>query len=157
MKKLSLIVIILQLCSLQSQASDSLRANLLQSYYNLKNALIAGDQANASTQAAILLKELNGIDYKIISEGNIKVLVKAAGKISTANHIDKQRKYFENLSENMILVAKSVNLGSTPVYVIYCPMKKASWLNNTPEVFNPYYGESMLRCGEVRQTIDHRR
>jgi hypothetical protein len=32
-------------------------------------------------------------------------------------------------------------------------MKKASWLSETEEVRNPYYGDDMLECGKVTATL----
>lgn len=29
-----------------------------------------------------------------------------------------------------------------------CPMAKATWVQKEPEMRNPYYGKSMLECGE---------
>jgi hypothetical protein len=33
--------------------------------------------------------------------------------------------------------------------VVFCSMAKGSWLQKRGEVRNPYYGSSMLTCGEV--------
>jgi hypothetical protein len=30
---------------------------------------------------------------------------------------------------------------------MYCPLKKAGWVQEGPEVANPYYGAEMLECG----------
>lgn len=32
--------------------------------------------------------------------------------------------------------------------------KGADWLSQDLEIRNPYYGESMLNCGEIRKTIN---
>jgi hypothetical protein len=29
----------------------------------------------------------------------------------------------------------------------------ASWVQAETEVYNPFYGASMLRCGEIRETL----
>jgi hypothetical protein len=53
-----------------------------------------------------------------------------------------------------------VNLGinaSGSIYVQYCPManegKGGYWLSSQEEIMNPYYGDDMLHCGEVKETI----
>lgn len=126
---------------------------LLTYYFNVKNALVAGDAATASSNALAFVKHVNAIDYKVISEGNIHILATDAGKIANTKEIEKQRGYFVNFSSNMAIVAKSVNHDGKPVYVAYCPMKKASWLSNEQAIRNPYYGSSMLTCGEVTDTL----
>ncbi len=134
-------------------AQDSTSKSLLTYYYEVKNALVAGDAPNASLSAGQFVKAANATDYKLISEGNISALVKDASKISGTKDLAKQRQYFENFSANMIAVAKAVKLSGQPVYQAYCPMKKASWLSQEKAIKNPYYGSSMLTCGEVTATI----
>jgi hypothetical protein len=36
---------------------------------------------------------------------------------------------------------------------MYCPMKKANWLSSSATIKNPYYGNSMLTCGKVVETL----
>lgn len=129
-------------------------SQLLLSYYNIKNALVTGDAASAALNAHEFLKTVNTVDYKVISEGNSHILAKDAGRISTSHDLKKQREYFVNLSSNMVLVAKALKLSDQPVYLQYCPMKKASWLSSEKEIRNPYYGSSMLTCGEVTGTLN---
>ena len=51
-----------------------------------------------------------------------------------------------------------VPVSSKKVYRDFCPMadnnKGAFWLSLEEEIRNPYYGEAMLKCGEVRETIE---
>jgi tetrahydromethanopterin S-methyltransferase subunit E len=128
-------------------------SNLLTSYYNIKNALVSGDAASASTNAEQFLRTANAIDFKVISEGNLHILSKDAGKISGTKDLSKQREYFAGLSSNMAEVARAVKLNSQPIYLQYCPMKKSLWLSSEKGIKNPYYGSSMLSCGEVRETL----
>ena len=128
-------------------------SQMLSSYYNIKNALVTGDAASAASNAEQFLRTANSIDYKVISEGNVTILSKDAGKISSTKDLNKQRQYFADLSSNMAIVAKSLKLGSQPIYLQYCPMKKASWLSSEKQIRNPYYGSSMLTCGEVTETL----
>jgi hypothetical protein len=126
---------------------------LLTHYYNIKNALVAGNANDAALSATAFVKAANTIDYKTISEGNVNTLVKDAGKISDTKDINKQRAFFGNFSANMSAVAKAVKLTNKPVYQQYCPMKKAYWLSSEKAIRNPYYGSAMLTCGEVSETI----
>lgn len=158
MKKILLIAVVFLTAfanSLQAQdAADNNRlAQMLQSYYNVKDALVAGNNKNASESATAFIKNLNGISYKLISEGNVNTLLKDAGTIADAKSIDKQRAAFANFSTNMADVAKALKLSDQPVYIQYCPMKKASWLSSEQAIKNPYYGSSMLTCGKVTDTI----
>lgn len=137
----------------QDTATVNRIGDVLQSYYQIKNALVAGDSKAAAEGGQMFIKNLNGISYKFISEGNVNTLLADAGTIAKAGNIEKQRSAFANFSFNMAAVVKAVKPGNTPVYVQYCPMKKASWLSSEKEIQNPYYGSSMLTCGEVTETI----
>lgn len=158
MKKILLFIAIIVTISInQSFAQDSQQQNqlsqLLTQYYSIKDALVAGNSNNASSSAETFIKILNSVDYKIISEGNVNALLKDATPISESKDIKKQRDLFANLSNNMAALAKAVKISSEPIYEVYCPMKKASWLSSSKEIKNPYYGSSMLTCGKVVETI----
>lgn len=137
----------------QEKTIPSQTDQLLSLYYNIKDALVAGNAATAAAKGEAFITVANGIDYKIISEGNINILLKDAGKISETRDLKKQRDFFSNFSNNMIAVAKAVKLSDKAVYEQYCPMKKMYWLSSEKAIKNPYYGSSMLTCGQVTQTI----
>lgn len=46
---------------------------------------------------------------------------------------------------------------STTLYKQYCPMalndKGAYWLSAQSDIKNPYFGDAMLTCGEVQETL----
>ena len=147
-----LIISICQVTMAQTISKDNQLSGLLESYYGIKDALVAGNASAASAHARSFTKAANAIDYKIISEGNINALLKDAGAIAAGKNVKKQREIFSNLSNNMLAVAKAVKLSDQPVYQQYCPMKKASWLSSEQAIRNPYYGNEMLGCGEVTNT-----
>ena len=160
MKKITFIVAIVAATTstqpgfAQDSAKQYQLPQLLTNYYNIKNALVAGDATAASSSAQAFAKTANTIDYKVISEGNINTLVKDAGKIAESKDIKTQRTYFANFSTNMATIAKAVKLADQPIYQAYCPMKKANWLSNDKAIKNPYYGSAMLTCGKVVETIN---
>lgn len=138
----------------KSFAQDTTKASqLLSHYYALKDALVAGNSNQAASHAQSFLKTAQGIDSKASGKGSINTLVKDAGKIAGTKELKKQREYFAGFSTNMATLAKAVKLSDQPVYQAYCPMKKASWLTSEKVIKNPYYGSSMLTCGEITNTI----
>jgi len=119
-------------------------------YLHLTGALVAGDMAEAKVA-------VNAIELGSKALANGSELTKLAGKIATATNIDTQRTLFAALSTDFIKSVKAAGLSSGEVYVEYCAMalddQGASWLSNQKEIKNPYFGESMLTCGEVKETI----
>ncbi|MDP4747411.1 MAG: efflux RND transporter periplasmic adaptor subunit, partial [Algoriphagus sp.] len=57
---------------------------------------------------------------------------------------------------SIIQLAETYPLSQQVVYKDYCPMafdnKGGYWLSETEDIRNPYFGASMLSCGEVKQT-----
>jgi membrane fusion protein, copper/silver efflux system len=74
--------------------------------------------------------------------------------------IERQREAFSDVSDQMIESIEAFGLNREPVYVIYCPMalnnKGARWISDHEEVNNPFFGDKMLRCGEIKKTIRKR-
>ena len=129
------------------------QADLYHAYLDIKNALVAGDAVATSLKAEQFVKAALAMDPKLIPEGTRNALLKHAGLMLASKDIKHQREDFQPLSANMYLVAKSMKLSSDPIYYTYCPMKKAYWLSNETAIKNPYYGSSMLTCGQVKETI----
>jgi len=128
---------------------DQLNA-MYQHYIHLTTALVNEDVAEAKVAAA-------AIELGAKETGSGTALVALASKIASAADIEAQRTLFSDLSNDFIARIKSSGLTSGEVYVEYCPMalhdKGASWLSNSKEIRNPYFGESMLNCGSVKETI----
>jgi len=128
---------------------DKLNA-VYQHYVHLTNALVKGDVAEAKVAANAI--ELGAKD--LTSGASLVALVT---KIESAADIDAQRIAYADLSTNFIERVKASGLSSGELYVDYCPMalndKGASWLSNQKEIKNPYFGENMLTCGDVKETI----
>ncbi|RYF87563.1 MAG: DUF3347 domain-containing protein, partial [Chitinophagaceae bacterium] len=59
----------------KAQAQDTAQKarlnELLKSYYTVKDALVAGNSNAASAGATAFVKNINGVSYQVISEGNV--------------------------------------------------------------------------------------
>lgn len=135
-------------------------SNVLEIYYAMKNALVAGDAAKASASASAFTIAISKVDPKALTADEQKIfsslqskLLADAKAIADAKDISKQREIFSGFSNSMITLAKSVKLSAQTVYIDFCPMKKAYWLSAEQPIKNPYYGNSMLTCGSVKDTI----
>ena len=165
MKKIFFIVAFLTTVTVQySFAQDNTKTTsltqLLNSYYDVKNALVSSDAKTAATKAGDLVKALNAVDMKALSEADMKVFMPLQEKlafdakhISENNGIAEQREHFSSLSNNIYKLAKAVKLSAEPVYQEYCPMKKLYWLSSEAAIKNPYYGKAMPTCGKVTDTL----
>lgn len=139
--------------SFAQKTSIAKPSELLTSYYNVKDALVAGDAVIAAASAEQFVKTINSISLEIIHESSKEALLKDASKISATKDLKKQREYFSTFSANMFALTKERKLSAEPVYYMYCPMKKATWLSSNKAIKNPYYGNAMLTCGKVTEAI----
>jgi Cu(I)/Ag(I) efflux system membrane fusion protein len=134
-------------------------------YINLKNALVKEDSKNTSVNATSLLNNLSKVDMKLLSDNNghthwmslVKEIQSSATSISKTSDIKDQRDHFKHLSSHLINAVQLFGV-KEKVYVEFCPMADnnngAYWLSKEEKVINPYFGDAMLKCGEVKQTIE---
>lgn len=133
-------------------------------YFELKNSLVKSDFQLTQTNTKKLETIFNKIDMKLLDEEahsmwmeQYSKLKKDIGQLQTAKDIEKQRELFSAISNQIIETVETFGLIIETVYVAYCPMalgdKGAYWLSEIEEINNPYFGNKMLRCGEVKKKI----
>ncbi|MEO7976024.1 DUF3347 domain-containing protein [Flavobacterium sp.] len=128
-------------------------------YFTVKDALIKSDSKLTSAKAKDLLTAISAVKIDKLKSNEqtvwkkvMKKLNADAKSISATTDLKKQRDTFKSLSKNtydLMKVLKSEQI----VYKQYCPMADADWLSKEKAVKNPYYGSSMLTCGNVVETI----
>lgn len=150
MKKILAIVALVAATISQTSAQSAV---VLTHYYSIKDALVASNPTLAASNAGELKKSLGSLEQNGLSEASRNSLLKEVNQIAGSKDIKAQRAAFTDLSNAMMILAKTEKLSTQPVYKLYCPMKKSYWLSNEKVVKNPYYGASMLTCGKVEGTI----
>ena len=124
-------------------------AAVYEDYLDLKSALVNSEASDAKASSEELVKSLEQ------TEGGESAL-EAAKKIASNEDIKEQRTAFSDLSAAVETMLAG-NLASGEVYKQYCPMAfdgaGGYWLSSSEEVRNPYYGDMMLKCGRVEDTI----
>lgn len=137
---------------------------LMNHYFEVKNALVADKPTDAKAAADMLLSDIKGFDKSLLTmkqkevyDNFIMNIQKAASDIASTDQIEQQRANFETLSTNLYELAKALGAGQK-VYRDYCPMafdnKGAYWLSETEDIRNPYFGDMMLSCGKVKEIIE---
>ena len=134
-------------------------------YILLKDALVDDNSEEAQTVAKRISQNLAKVNMKLLSDEEAhnhwmtiqKEVKNSANAIENNSDIAAQRGHFKHLSAHMISAVQLFGVNQK-VYSEYCPMadnnKGAYWLSLEEEIRNPYYGEAMLKCGEVRETIE---
>lgn len=119
-------------------------------YIKLKDVLVKSNAADAQAAA----KELSAVLHKLPDQANAASL---SDKIAESTDLKAQRVSFTTLSNDLIAMFKKTEVNSGSMFVQYCPMANDGeggyWLASEEEIRNPYYGDEMLNCGEVKETI----
>ena len=131
---------------LNAEFKDDKTAAIYKDYVAIKDAFVNTDAETAASKAKDL--EAKAKDHKEIAN--------AAGDIAQTNDVNKQREAFSKLTKAMEPVMTGA-LASGEIYKQYCPMAFEGegdfWYSNSKDIFNPYYGDKMLKCGRVEATI----
>ncbi|QAA81636.1 efflux RND transporter periplasmic adaptor subunit [Aequorivita sp. H23M31] len=133
---------------------------IIDSYMDLKDAFVTSEVKAVKPKAETMLKQLKSIETKTLhkmEKGHLFRIKDMLVAITESNNIENQRDHFIILSENITAIANNIKVLPQAVYVVKCPMansnKGAIWLSHSPEVHNPYYGDAMLSCGSVIDTL----
>lgn len=132
-------------------------------YFAVKNALVNDDLGSTQEGIDQLSKSLGQVKMNLL-EGTahelwmkqVKGLEEAGKKMGDSPSLDEARKHFSMLSYYILEMTESFGINKDVVYKDYCPMafgdQGAYWLSERKDITNPYFGASMLTCGEVKQT-----
>jgi hypothetical protein len=122
-----------------------LPAALVTPYLQVQAAL-AGDQFAGVAAPA---KSIETAAAALGKDG--EKLVATAKALSAAKDIAAARTAFGDLSTELVAYAEKTKSGFGPdVKQAYCPMVNKAWLQKDKEIKNPYYGASMLTCGNFK-------
>jgi Cu(I)/Ag(I) efflux system membrane fusion protein len=139
--------------------------SMYKNYFASQKALA---QDNGERAKAALLKIHTLVNKTSASEFNLSEqalnkweqlsasLMHKTHNLTSVESIDDIRKTFESVSKVVINVEQSFgHYSDQNHYQLYCPMafnnKGAIWMQTDSSVNNPYFGSSMLKCGEVRE------
>ena len=135
------------------------------SYILLKDDLVNDDSEAVMKNAKMVLADLTEVDTNLLKNENAltnwmslgKEIKNAAISISNSRDIAVQRSQFKPLSSYLTSAIERFGVNEK-IYQQFCPMadnnKGAYWLSKKEKVVNPYFGQAMLKCGEVKQVIE---
>lgn len=145
-----------------SEFSNQLKS-VVEAYFTIHMALSGDSPEEAKVGANDMKEKLDAVDMELL-EGDahmvwmdhLKYLNAPLVKLLKEDAIDKQRELFYQLSQQLVKTVQVFPLDQ-PVYQAYCPMAfndaGGFWLQKTDDLLNPYFGDMMLRCGEIQKSI----
>ncbi|WP_111597551.1 DUF3347 domain-containing protein [Chitinophaga skermanii] len=147
---------------------DSLKT-AMSSYYSFKEALVRADSVGADEHALSLQHHLDSLPFAtaggdttkivLLQEAASNIHAEIAGMLLEKSDLEKRRASFEAVSDMLYDFVKATGLKGATVYRQFCPMafndRGAYWLSDKSVVRNPYFGDEMLGCGEVTDTLQY--
>lgn len=133
-------------------------------YVALKDVLVSSDAKAASAEAAGLIKALSAVDVMLLTgeardywARQVDGMQDHTARIQQLTELEEQRAQFDYLSRLMVPTVQAFGVAGRKVYVQHCPMANdnngADWLSYEDQIRNPYFGDRMLKCGMVTDTI----
>jgi hypothetical protein len=127
------------------QASEAMKA-IVGSYLEIQAQLATDKIDGIKAPAAAIASRAEAL-----GDGGAAI-AKAAKAVGDAADVKVAREAFAGLSDAVIAAAKAEgwkDLGDTKL--AFCPMVKRSWLQKDEKIRNPYFGSTMLECGEFKK------
>jgi membrane fusion protein, copper/silver efflux system len=132
-------------------------------YFVLKNALVDSDPSKAKNSLAAIKEALGKVDMNLVKGKAHDHWMSVAANLKTAldqlqktEDIEQLRNHFAMLSNVMIEMVESFGVSKDKVFKDFCPMamddEGAYWLSEIEEIRNPYFGDAMMSCGEIKET-----
>lgn len=143
----------------ESTQKNGATSEIIDSYLQIKNALVIDDKDGAAEGATVMLTAFSNFDMdKLTGDTHKEYMEILESAKEQAEHIakspiDHQREHFETLSTDISDLIALLGTDKT-LYQDYCPMKKVSWLSEIKDIKNPFYGSKMLTCGNIQKQIN---
>jgi Protein of unknown function (DUF3347) len=135
---------------------------ILDSYFELVDALVNDDEKLASEAAGKVLVAFKGFDGSSIGGDQASEYAEIEeSAVENAQHIAKSEIFHQR--EHLAILSEDINdlitiVGSDQkLYLDFCPMAEggdgATWVSKTEEIQNPYMGSKMPTCGKIQQEL----
>jgi len=142
-----------------STQKNGATSEIIDSYLQIKNALVADDKDGAAKGGSMMLMAFSNFDMSQLNEAQHKEYMeiyesaKEQAEHIVKSPIDHQREHFETMSTDVNDLITLLGTDKT-LYLDYCPMKKVNWLSETKDIKNPFYGSKMMTCGNMKKQIN---
>ena len=133
---------------------------LIKPYLQMKDAFVSSDAPQVSAfakETSTALKSIDISDLGKMEQAHLNKTIEMLDAILENDNLENQRDHFVILNENIVPIAMNIENADPILYVQKCPManknKGAVWLSTDKDIRNPYYGDAMLTCGSVIDSL----
>jgi Cu(I)/Ag(I) efflux system membrane fusion protein len=141
-------------------AADAIR-ELVTAVFAYTEALAADDATKAGQTTATIREAFDALQQAEVPaplDDAVERVTEAITALNAGADIEEHREALDTLSQALIGLLQAAHVeGLGAAYRAYCPMafgnRGASWLTPEEQVLNPYFGDRMLRCGSIEETL----
>ncbi len=134
---------------MEAEFNDPKIANIYKQYIKLKTALVNTNAEKAAAEASNLATLFAKVEMD-------EATLQEARTIAESKDVEEQRTAFFKITAKVEGLLEDA-LSSGTIYKQYCPMAfgntGAYWLSNSKDIYNPYFGDKMLKCGRIDAEI----
>jgi len=140
---------------------------IVNKYLAMKDALVNDNAKKAKAAAKDMKAAIGKVNMKLLTDNEhhmtwmdaAMMLKTQLDKLSSGGNIEKQRTAFAKISDDLknVIQVLGVDVKGKKLYLEFCPMANdnvgAYWLSFDRKIQNPYLGQKMLTCGEVKEIL----
>lgn len=150
--------------AISGEARDKMLA-LLSQYMSVKEGLV-NDDYELSMQSVEEFKRVFSTVNMSLFKGKSHAIwmehrdsmIRSLNSLDSVKSIQDVREIFSTISDNIIPLVKTFGTVDSKTYVQFCPMANNNsggrWLSLDKTIANPFYGSAMLKCGEIKESIN---
>lgn len=137
-------------------------------YFLVQMALADDNLDDAKNNYELVLEKTKAVDMSLFKGDAHMIwmelsnnLIKYAEEGQSSDDLTKARSSFMEISKTIIKLQETFGHSDNKDYFLtFCPMannnKGAHWLQTVDTVYNSFYGDMMLRCGEIQKTLSYK-
>ena len=149
MKKLVGMTLFCLTISLGLASGGDQKVDTILGHYFKIQAALAGDTTTGIDDAArSIVQVADSVEPGPEQQKLFAQMAEAARKLQGLD-LEEARTEFFNLSKPLLAYLHQHYQGDQEYFRFYCDMAKKGWIQAENDLRNPYYGSSMLKCGEL--------
>jgi Cu(I)/Ag(I) efflux system membrane fusion protein len=144
-----------------SEAFQQRFKKVINPYLQMKDAFVASDPEQVAKYALITKRSMESLNTNTLGkmeQAHLMTSIQMLEAITENESLENQRAHFVLLNENLVPVVSNLHGLNKTLYVQRCPMannnKGAVWLSTEKDIRNPYFGDQMISCGSVVDTLN---
>lgn len=132
-----------------SGAVDGSIDTILGDYYKVQSALAKDSTTGVDPAARSIAQTAGTIDSGDPEVQKLVTEIRSAAEKIQGKDLESARETFFDLSRPLLIYLNQFHSDKEAAHRFYCPMAKKGWVQSDKELKNPYYGSSMLTCGQL--------